>query len=206
MVSVQKFPMIITNLKLPLVLKLVPNPNNIRINSQKVYSQTRTLGGYVYEHWGNAPDVINVSGITSKIVEQSRSKVENAFYQLRSLYKLDRTEIRSIIGRAVASTKLAKSFSAGKLSNRQLEELTNTTIYYKNNIYSGFFTRFDWQEDSNRPLVYIYNFEFLVTSSMEDMLRDKAFVPVFSFNSDLQIAITKGAGNFLDTFTVSGIG
>ena len=56
--AIRRFPMVISNLKIPLVVQPNPNPNNIRINSQKVYSQTRTLGGYVYEHWGNAPDII----------------------------------------------------------------------------------------------------------------------------------------------------
>lgn len=173
----QKYSMIISNLKIPLILRLKPNPVNIRFNSQKIYNETRTLGGYVFEHWGNAPDIISVSGITNRITDQTRSKIENAFYQLRSLYKLDRSNIKSLVAKLVSSTGLAKKFSSGLLSNSQLLELANTTIYYKYNIYTGFFTRFDWQEDSNRPSIYIYNFEFLATSSMEDFLRNSAFVP-----------------------------
>jgi len=50
--------------------------------------------------------------------------------------------------------------------------LTDTIIYYKTNIYSGFFTDFYYEEDGRNPFINKVTFNFTITSSIADTLNN----------------------------------
>ena len=56
------YPMIIVNTSLPLVLKLNPSPNSIDVKRAKIFSQMQTASGWVFEHWGEKPYSLSVTG------------------------------------------------------------------------------------------------------------------------------------------------
>ena len=70
--------MMVGNLDMGLFLVMRPNPQMFQKTSSKVVTETLTNSGYVDVHWGNARDVIQVSGVTaSKIgVPQQYKKSE----------------------------------------------------------------------------------------------------------------------------------
>ena len=45
-------------------LKLAPNPESLTINANKIVSKYNTMTRWVEEHWGDNPDMINMSGST----------------------------------------------------------------------------------------------------------------------------------------------
>lgn len=57
--------MLIGNLDLGLLLVMRPNPQTFQKTSNKLVQEVLTNSGYVDVHWGNARDVINVSGVTA---------------------------------------------------------------------------------------------------------------------------------------------
>jgi hypothetical protein len=182
----ERYPVIIINNKLPLFFKFPENPQVIDIQSRKLYNQTRTLGGYVYEHWGKEPTVLRVKGWlrkrTSSIFDSEDPAdsdstdplINTDLFKLRQLYETDRRKIKSIFGllngakRSEVQRKLLSGIDAG------LNALGDTTLYYKTTIYRGFFTNFNYSEDGQQPFLNEYNFEFLSTGSSEDFLRNAA--------------------------------
>lgn len=57
--------MLIGNLDLGLLLVMRPNPQTFQKTSSKIVQEVLTNSGYVDVHWGNARDVITVSGVTA---------------------------------------------------------------------------------------------------------------------------------------------
>lgn len=164
--------LIIFNTTLPQIVILDPGPQNIRINASKVYNRTRTLGGWIFEHWGENPEVMAVNGITRAMTKDRSLLVETAFFTLKQIYKLDKRQMSALYPRLKDALKINDIKKEG-LTQEELAKLSNTYIYYNYNLYSGFFTNFNWSQDATRPFIYIYDFQFLVTGTTEDYLRDK---------------------------------
>lgn len=57
--------MLIGNLDLGLLLVMRPNPQTFQKTSTKIVQEVLTNSGYIDVHWGNARDVITVSGVTA---------------------------------------------------------------------------------------------------------------------------------------------
>lgn len=169
-----KFPMIIVNTSLPLLLQLKPSPNNISIDRNKVYSKTQTLGGFVFEHWGEQPRIMRVKGRTfpklgrNSDFSHSEAGVEAAMFALQQLYSLDKRSLVSI-------TALAKSLLSGGMSalSKAPKTLSTTYIYYRTDLYTGFFTNFKWEQNAEQhPRHYEYEFEFMVTQTAQSALTE----------------------------------
>jgi len=176
-----RFPMFIINESIPLVLKLNPNPNSIKIDRQKVYSQTQTLGGWVFEHWGEKPRTMHVRGRTQPVLDNSKEGhntdigVEAALFALQQVYNLDK---RGTAGYLPLLKKIATKAKilGGSISSRELKALSSTFIYYKFDLYNGFFTDFSYQQDAEQmPRHYEYEFQFVVTSTAQSVLTDSLF-------------------------------
>ncbi len=170
----------IVNTSLPMGMMLTPNASNVSIRESKVYNRTRTVGGWTFEHWGDHPGNMTVSGITFTAKPRTRVLLETYVRLMRSLYKLDKVNIGEMIGKLSPNTTVAKAFTSGTVTARQLRTLAQTTIFYNYNMYSGFFTDFTLTEDATRPDIYIYNFTYLITGSVEDYMRDKLAGLMFS--------------------------
>ena len=57
--SYHKHPVIIGNIRIPLFFRFTQNPNNWKLQYKKEFKKTQTIGGYVFEHWGNQPAVLD---------------------------------------------------------------------------------------------------------------------------------------------------
>lgn len=161
-----KYPVIIINTKLPLYFSFSQNPNIMNISVKKVFQESRTIGGYVFEHWGKTPTSIHVEGIIRKNPDVNDALSDALFstelFALRQLFELDKRKFAS-----VASLLGKNSPVANTLNN-----LSDTILYYKTNIYTGFFLNFNYAEEGTKPYYNSYNFDFLATGSAEDFLRD----------------------------------
>lgn len=180
-----RYPMVIVNTSIPVVVQMTPNPKNISIESSKVYSKTMTLGGWVFEHWGEQPQTIHVEGRTVALSGNfdNEISVEAVLFKLQQIYRMDKREMLSLLPIAKAlnpfdSTSVASVWKAGKADPSTLRSLSNTFIYYKYDVYSGFFTRFRWHQDAETtPRHYEYDFDFLATKTAQNWLADTLFAP-----------------------------
>jgi hypothetical protein len=181
-----RYPMFIVNESVPLVLKLNPNPNSISIERSKVYSKNQTIGGWVFEHWGEQPRMLHVRGRTQPVLDNSKEGqnndigVESAIYGLQQVYNLDKRQTVDFIGLLKNPGTIAR-IRSGNVSVRELRELSRTFIYYKFDLYNGFFTNFSYSQDGETsPRHYEYEFEFMVTSSAQSVLTDTIFMSALS--------------------------
>lgn len=180
-----RFPMIIVNTAIPIVVQMTPNPKNISIESAKVFSKTMTLGGWVFEHWGEQPQTIRVEGRTIALSGDfdNELSVEAVLFKLQQIYRMDKREMLSLLPIAKAlnpfdSLSAAKKWKEGIADSDTLRTLANTYIYYKYDAYAGFFTRFRWSQDAETtPRHYEYDFEFLATKTAQNWLADTLFAP-----------------------------
>lgn len=110
-----RFPVIIGNIRIPLFFKFTQNPNSLKFTMEKEYNQTKTIGGYVFEHWGKKPTVmqgtvlIKKDQATSNLIGLNTSAtnfgIEDAVFNpelttLMTLFNIDQRKIgTSMLGK-----------------------------------------------------------------------------------------------------------
>lgn len=211
---------IIGNLQIPLFFRFTQNPNKLTFTMEKEYKQTKTIGGYVFEHWGKKPTIMRgtvlikkegsfaqLIGINTK--ETGLDLEDKSFnpelFTLQTLFDVDQRKIKgalnmakgeyglkNIIGKGVDSgvSWVKSKFSSEPsnpyerlVSNNVYQEpgqstmegyfntFTDTIIYYKGCIYTGFFTKMTWEEDGKTPFTNECTFEFVVTGTTYDWIE-----------------------------------
>jgi len=180
-----RFPMFIINTSIPMMVQMNPNPKNISIESSKVFSKTQTLGGWVFEHWGEQPQTIRVKGRTRGLMGNfdNELSVEAGLFKMQQLFRLDKREMTSMLPVLKAlspydNDTAANKWKKGMADPSTLRELSKTYIYYRYDGYAGFFTKFHWEQDAESSArFYEYDFEFLATKTMQNWLADTLFAP-----------------------------
>lgn len=191
--------MFIVNETIPLVLGLNPNPNSISIDRNKIYSQTQTAGGFVFEHWGERPFTLKVRGKTQPILgsrgpgKNQEGAVEMALYALQQLYSLDKRNVLDFMS-LLQNLTTKQRIKNGTTEVSDLLKLSTTFIYYKYDLYNGFFTKFSYEQNAeSMPRHYEYEFEFLVTSTAQSALTESLFISNLSPVGPLLNLLTMGA-------------
>lgn len=183
--------MIIGNSTVPFLILMKPNPQNFRLNSRKVFSESQTLASFVFEHWGNRPDVMQCVGWTQRKVGDSGdfATVDWQILKLQQIFKIDKERMVSFMkmfnknnlptGTTAANLqsgeKSIKDQITGK-KNKNLKDLAQSFIIYRYTLYLGFFTSFAWSEQYDRPRLYDYSFEFVVTFSSTDYIARQLLI------------------------------
>lgn len=196
--------MIIGNATVPFVLVMNPNPQNFRVNSRKSFSEAQTLGRFVFEHWGNRPDTIQCVGWTQRKVGTASdfASVDFQILRLQQIYKLDKERITSFVKtldpRFLQSGSTVVNLSTGEKALkdqvtrqkiRSMRSLAQSFIVYRYTLYLGFFTSFAYSEQSERPRLYDYNFDFTVLFSSTDYIA-RNLLTNFSDNRLLNLGAT----------------
>jgi hypothetical protein len=203
--------MIIGNLQVPFIIVMNPNPQNFRVNSSKSFTQAQTLGSFVYEHWGNKPDVIQCVGWTQRKVGTAEDflNVDFQILRLQQIFKLDKERISSFY-KMFTGASLPSGTNIFNLPSQGVKDpvlqkkvssfrtLGQSFIIYRYAFYMGFFTDFVYSEQSERPRIYDYNFNFVVTFSSTDYIASQLLTNfptgfVLGMGSSIQ-SITKAAG------------
>lgn len=222
---------IIGNTKVPLFYMPFENPNVMDVTHKKEYNRTQTIGGQVFEHWGEQPRNLSISmrirknsyaGNLVGIYDDKRYDLEDPMVcteleVMKLIYNMDRRKLRwnigdlKILGGAglgssvnsatsvlnVATGSVGNIIAGDKNVNRSsfqftstsdivsgtaknspakgtnfLNKISDTIIVYKAEIYSGFFTDFKVTEDGSFPFVNVVTFNFLVTSTIRDLIYE----------------------------------
>lgn len=71
--------MLVGNLDLGLLLVMRPNPQTFQKTSSKIVQEQLTNSGYVDIHWGNARDIITVSGVTASKIGNPKQYSKDEF-------------------------------------------------------------------------------------------------------------------------------
>jgi len=199
-----KHPVIIGNIRIPMFFRFTQNPNNWRLQFQKEYQQTKTIGGYIFEHWGAKPATLsfdvhikkdanlgNLIGFNTKTTNWGLEDPTFSYelITLQTLYNLDQRKLKGVtlsnsISEANKATAVLKdSFlsSSAKIEadiksssptsiGSYINSFTDTIIYYKGCIYSGFFKSMRIDEDPREPYWHKVHVEFIITSTTLDWI------------------------------------
>lgn len=253
--SEHKYPVIIGNLRVPMLFTFSQNPNSITITMDKEFNQTQTLGGYTFEHWGKKPMILrgevtirkfnDLDGFVGSYRDNRKydlSRKNGAdpiivpeYVTLRTLFDIDQKRLSTYVNDVTkknftsavtkekdkkvntaasgetpeVATTISKllnktSFStvtSGFWNDKQnwYNNLSDTFIYYKDTIYSGFFQRMQTTDSGEQPFVLKVSFEFVVTSTSYDWITD------WLFASDQAVAkLTTLAWGTASTVSVAG--
>jgi len=199
-----KHPVIIGNIRIPMFFRFTQNPNNWKLAFQKEYQQTKTIGGYVFEHWGAKPATLsfdvhikkdaNLGNLIGYNTKTTNWGLEDPTFSyelitLQTLYNLDQRKLKgNTLGDIIAEvnkqssvvkdsllTKSAKIESDIKSASpvsigSYISSLTDTIIYYKGCIYSGFFKSMRIEEDPREPYWHRVHVEFIITTTTFDWI------------------------------------
>lgn len=204
--------MVIGNMQVPFIIVMNPNPQNFRVNSSKAISTAQTLGSFVYEHWGNKPDTIQAAGWTQRKIGSTEDflNVDFQVLRLQQIFKLDKERISSFYKMFGGSSNLPTGTTIKNMPTQNVKDpilkkkvnsfrtLGQSFIIYHYNFYMGFFTNFVYSEQSERPRIYDYNWDFTVTFSSTDYIANTLLTNfptgfVIGLGSSIQ-SITKATG------------
>lgn len=123
-----RFPFIIGNIRIPMFFKFTQNPNQITVDSRKEFKQTKTIGGYVFEHWGKQPtmmkgqvlikkdsSITNLIGLNTKTTNFG---IEDVAYNaelstFKTLYNIDQRKLKDLGDAASTVADITTDIVAG---------------------------------------------------------------------------------------------
>lgn len=131
-----KYPFIIGNVRIPLFFKFTQNPNNIKIAMKKEFQQTKTIGGYVFEHWGRQPVTMTGTVIIKKShslenflglnTDSANLGVEDPMYSpelmtFQTLFDIDQRRIKQLFSKEadkyISNSVMGTTIAASILKN-----------------------------------------------------------------------------------------
>lgn len=139
----------------------------------------------VYQDLGvEDPFLCYEMAILQRLYEFDQRKLKDLSTKSKGLVESARNDIQNASGlgwvsgtiNALGKEAAAGIASAGKgvqaLIGGVINNYADTIIYYKTNIYTGFFTDFYYEEDGRNPFINKVTFNFTVTSSIQDTLNN----------------------------------
>jgi len=154
----------------PPPLTMIINPANLNISYSSLVNETRTLGGFVQEFWGEQLTSLSASGQTALFINQSEgitnenlrdSESYNSFVRLLNFYKSNGKEYRD---------ERTKETLASKANPNRIVKFATMVMTYIGKEYHGYFESFNFKEDATKPFYFDYDFSFKVTRIVGDFI------------------------------------
>lgn len=133
------------------------NPANLDISYSKLITETRTLGGFVHEFWGEQLTTLAASGKTAMFIDENgltnkNSRTTEAYKNFMSLLNIYKNN-------GIGYFKKFDSI-ASKSNQTKIASLGIISMYFDNKMYDGYFESFTNTEDATRPFNLDYSFSF----------------------------------------------
>jgi len=136
------------------------NPSEMTTSYKQTITRTRTIGGFVEEHWPESLDSISASGRTAMfynmptigltVLSANDSIAHQNFYKLVTMYKNN--------GR-IYDSKTEKLYGVGRVR-----------MFFNEKIYEGHFTSFNTKDTSDSPFTLDYDFVFEIERTIGEMV------------------------------------
>ena len=148
-------------------LIMLVNPMNLDLSYNQLVNETRTLGGFLEEFWGEQLTTLsgsgqsalfyNDGGLTNKDLVNTEGYVN--FQRLVNIYRNNGkgySDSRFGTGTNVTSTKI-KSFGVVKM-------------FYMNKSYEGYFDSFNTRRMADKPFNFEYDLSFRIRRAIGDLI------------------------------------
>lgn len=143
--------------KVPSLTMLV-NPANLDITYAPVITETRTLGGFAHEYWGEQLTSLSASGKTSLFLDSEKgltnkdSRSTEAYQYFMTLLNIYKNNGKGYNTSFDTNSKRANTSKIASLGIVQM--------IYDHIQYDGYFDSFTYTEDAMMPFNLEYSFSF----------------------------------------------
>ncbi|MDD5649716.1 MAG: hypothetical protein PHF86_04750 [Candidatus Nanoarchaeia archaeon] len=150
---------IVSDTKVP-SLNMLINPANMDTTYSPLITETRTLGGFAHEYWGEQLTSLSATGKTAMFLDseqgltnrQSRSTESYQYFMtLLNIYKNNGKTYSSTFDTNATKANQSKIISVGFVS-----------MVFDSRQYEGYFENFSYTEDALHPFNLEYSFTFKV--------------------------------------------
>jgi hypothetical protein len=151
----------------PPELTMLINPGNLDTSYTQLINETRTLGGFVQEFWGEQLTTLSSSGRTalsygvgglSNTDARQSSAYEN-FVRLVDIYRCNGKDYKTL-----------KTFVSDAKNPDRIMNLGTVVMSYEGIEYAGYFENFSVRELGDKPFYFEYDFSFKVMNITGDLL------------------------------------
>ena len=139
-------------------LTMLINPSNLDTTYSPLITETRTLGGFAHEYWGEQLTTLSATGKTAMFLDsekglESRNSRETESYQ----YFMTLLNIYKNNGKGYY-----KDFTTNtsKANPSKISSLGIVQMIFDQNQYDGYFESFTYTEDASMPFNLEYSFSF----------------------------------------------
>jgi hypothetical protein len=158
----------------PPALTMLINPANMDLSFSPLINETRTLGGFIQEFWGEQLTTLSASGQTAIFYDTSGITNKNSrnsesyqnFIKLINIYKNNGKDYSDTFSTAALKANPNKIISFGTI-----------IMQYGGKKYEGFFESFSVKEIAQKPFNLEYDFTFKITKTFGDLfVKDGQFL------------------------------
>lgn len=143
--------------KIPSLTMLI-NPANLDISYTPLITETRTLGGFAHEFWGEQLTTLAATGKTAMFID-SEEGLTNKKSRSTESYQYFMTLLNIYKNNGKGYYKTFES-TAASANPSKLQSLGIVQMYYDGTQYDGFFESFTYTEDASMPFNLEYSLNF----------------------------------------------
>jgi len=139
-------------------LTMLINPTNLDVSYSPVINETRTLGGFIHEYWGEQLTTLAATGKTAMFIDSEKgltnknSRTTEAYQNFISLLNIYKNNGKGYF---------KKFDTPGLKSNpEKISSLGVISMFYDGRQYDGYFENFTYTEDAEQPFNLEYSFSF----------------------------------------------
>jgi len=139
-------------------LTMLVNPANLDITFSPLINETRTLGGFIHEFWGEQLTSLSATGRTAMFVDSEKGITnKEARYTESYQYFMSLLNIYKNNGKGYF-----KNFdtNATKANPTKIASLGIVSMYYDLKQYDGYFETFTYTESADKPFSLEYSLAF----------------------------------------------
>ena len=139
-------------------LTMLINPSSLETQYNSLISETRTLGGFVHEYWGEQLTSLSASGSTAMFVNDfgltNESRTTEAYQYFISLLNIYKNNGKSYYKTYITNASLRNP--------NRITDLSFVSMIFDGKEFQGRFESFDYAETAGKPFTLDYNFSFKV--------------------------------------------
>lgn len=143
--------------KIPSLTMLI-NPSNLDVSYTPLITETRTLGGFAHEYWGEQLTTLSATGKTAMFID-SEEGLTNKKSRSTESYQYFMTLLNIYKNNGKGYYKTFES-TAANANPSKLQSLGIVQMYYDGTQYDGFFESFTYTEDASMPFNLEYSLSF----------------------------------------------
>lgn len=153
--------------EIPPELTMLINPANLDISYTQLVNETRTLGGFILEYWGEALTQLSASGTTAMFyneggIDNKDLRISEAYQNFIRLVNIYKNNGKDYYNDRVT---LAKNINADRIIS-----FGQVIMTYMEKQYQGYFESFTIKELAEKPFYFEYDFSFKVVKTVGDFI------------------------------------